>query len=337
MTSRSQKMRRKLMRKRISNALSVCAVIVMVVSAAYIVNAISMHMHSNQVADELRNEYYSPFTAAAENIVEPTVTLEPETNANENSMLVEEQLTPVVIDGFVPVVVPEVKAEPATAFFDQAPVGPTPEPVLQEQFVEMHDRNSDLIGWIRVNETIDYPLVWRDEDNDFYMNHDYDGKVSNSGWIFLDKRNDLYMTDDHLLIYGHNMRLGDMFGDLDLYRELAYVQEHPIIELQSAYEAEPRKYVIVSMFDASMNKSHSTYVKITRFNFDTPEEKTAYIDEMNRRSIFDLPCEVTADDQLVTLVTCSYSYPNGRFLIVARELREDETVEQIGQLFAEMN
>jgi len=334
-TTKNQKMRRKQMRRRISNALSVCAVIVMVVCAAYIINAVCMHIHSNQVADELRSAYQNPFTAAAEDI-EPTVTLAPE---RAGDGLLTEELTPVVVDGFVPVVVPEVKAEQAaqTSYFDQTPAGPTPEPVLQEQFVEMHNRNSDLIGWIRVNETIDYPMVWRDDDNDFYMNHDYDGKASNSGWIFLDKRNDMYMTDDHLLIYGHNMRLGDMFGDLDLYRELSYVKEHPIIELQSAYETEPRKYVIMAMFDASMNKDHSSYIKITRFNFDIPEDKTAYIDEITRRSIFDLPCETTADDQLITLVTCSYSQPNGRFLITARELREDETEEQIMQMFAEMN
>ena len=116
-----------------------------------------------------------------------------------------------------------------------------------------------------------------------------------------------------------------------------YLKEHPLIQLQSAYEAEPRQYVIVSMFDASMNKSHSTYVKITNFNFETPEDKTAYIEEMYRRSIFDLPCETDANDQLITLVTCSYSHPNGRFLIVARELREDETAEQITQMFAELD
>ena len=92
--------------------------------------------------------------------------------------------------------------------------------------------------------------------------------------------------------------------------------------------------MLISLFDASMNKSHSTYVKITHFNFETPEDKQAYIDEMYRRSIFDLPCETDVEDQLITLVTCSYSYPNGRFLVVARELHEDEDPEQIKQMFA---
>ena len=144
------------------------------------------------------------------------------------------------------------------------------------------------------------------------------------------------MTDDHLLIYGHNMRVGTMFGELDRFRELDYLCDHPIIEIQSIYDEEPTKYVIIAIFDASMNKSHSTYIKITRFNFEIPEEKQSYIDSICARSIFDLPCDATADDQLVTLVTCSYSHPNGRLLVVGRELREDETVEQITEMYRDL-
>ena len=323
------RMRRNQMRRRISNVLTVCSVVVLLVCAAYLVNEVTMHVRRAQTADELRTAYRAPFTAAAEDMTDPTATPAPAAEA-EGALPTEEPLTPVVIDGFEPVVAPVADE-----------VIPTPEashePVLQERFVDMFHQNDDLIGWIHVNDTIDYPMVWREGDNDFYMNHDFDGKSSNSGWIFLDKRNEMFMNDDHLLIYGHNMRLGDMFGDLDLYRDLEYVKLNPIIEIQSAWEEEPRQYALISLFDASMNKSHNTYVKITNFNFETPEDKQAYIDEMYRRSIFDLPCKTTADDQLITLVTCSYSHPNGRFLVVARELREDETAEQIAQMFAELN
>lgn len=319
-------MRRKRMRRRISNVLSVCSVLVLLAGAAYFVNEAAVHKQNAQVADDLRSAYRNPFTAAAEDIAQPTVTLAPSDETEETNLLpTEEPLTPVEADGFFVQSVADVQ------------VTSEPEPVLQDQFAELYEANDDLIGWIHVNDTIDYPLVWLDDDNDYYMNHDFYGNVNNSGWIFLDKRNESNMRDDHLLIYGHNMRLGDMFGDLDLYRDLKYVQEHPIIEIQSAWEAEPRKYVLVSLFDASMNESHSTYVKITNFNFETPEDKTAYIAEMDRRSIFDLPCETTADDQLITLVTCSYSHPNGRFLVVARELREDETEEQVVEMFAALN
>lgn len=202
-------------------------------------------------------------------------------------------------------------------------------PVLQPQFEELYAQNNELIGWIKVDDIIDYPIVWRENDNDFYMDHDFFGEYSQAGWIFLDKRNVVEMTDDNMLIYGHNMKNGDMFGELDRYRDLDYFVERPFIEIQNAWEPEARKYVIISMFDASMNKSDSSYIKITHFNFEQPEEKQAFIDRLCKRSIFDIPVETNADDQLIILVTCSYSHNNGRFLVVARELREGETEQQI--------
>ena len=233
-------------------------------------------------------------------------------------MLVEEDLIPVELDD------------------DSFAYTKEDAPVLQEQFYELFERNNDLVGWIYVNSDIDYPIVWLDEDNDFYMNHDYDKNVSDDGWIFLDKRNASDMNDDQLLIYGHNMRAGTMFGELDRYRQLDYVSAHPIIELQSIYDAEPRKYVIISLFDASMNKDHNTYIKITNFNFETPEDKQDYIDAVLSRSLFELPCSATYADQLVTLVTCSYSHPNGRFLVVARQLHDDETADHITSMYSEL-
>ena len=170
-------------------------------------------------------------------------------------------------------------------------------------------------------------------DNSFYMDHDFYGQSSNAGAIFLDVANVPEMSDDSLLLYGHNMKNGAMFGDLDFFREKSYLAKYPIISLQSAWEAEPRQYAIFSLFDASMNKTDPSYIRIRQFNFDTDEEKLAYIQELQSRSIIDVPLEVGAEDQLVMLVTCSYSHDNGRFLMVARQLRDGETAEDIAALY----
>lgn len=303
-TSIQNRRRRKQRLKRIADVLSVCSIIVLTVCTAYLIKEVAQYFRSEKMLNELRAAYYASLatnTAATE--------LNQMAEAPSNVHIYEDPL--LIID---------------------APS----EPVLQPQFTDLYQENNDLVGWLHVSDDIDYPLVWREGDNDFYMSHDFNGKSSNAGWIFLDKRNSKFMDDDNLLIYGHNMRFGDMFGKLNLYRELDYVKENPIIEIQSAWEAKPRKYVIVSLFDASMDKDHDSYVKITNFNFETPEDKQSYIDELYRRSLFELPCETNADDQLVTLVTCSYSQTDGRLLVFARELRDDETPEQITEMFAEL-
>ena len=218
------------------------------------------------------------------------------------------------------------------AAFDMPIAVDTPiERVLQSQFEALYAQNSDLIGWIKMADSVDYPVLYR--DNSFYMDHDFYGQYSQAGSIFLDARNNADMNDSAMLIYGHNMRSGEMFGDLDDYRETAYLCKYPVISLQSAWESEPRKYVLISLFDASMNKSDPSYIKIIRTAFETDEEKQAFIDEMRARSIYDIPLEADANDQLLTLVTCSYSHDNGRFLLFARELRDGETEESILEQF----
>lgn len=202
---------------------------------------------------------------------------------------------------------------------------------LQSAFEELYAQNSDLIGWIKMADSVDYPVLWR--DNSFYMDHDFYGQYSQAGSIFLDARNGVDMNDSAMLIYGHNMRSGEMFGDLDDYRDTKYLKKYPVISLQNAWESEPRKYVLISLFDASMNKSDPSYIRIVRTSFESDAEKEGFIEEMRARSIYDIPVEAGAEDQLLTLVTCSYSHDNGRFLLFARRLRDGETEESIQALF----
>ena len=198
---------------------------------------------------------------------------------------------------------------------------------FQPQFAELYEVNGDLIGWIRMADCVDYPLLWR--DNVFYMDHDFFGNPSQAGAIFLDERSAPDLSDGAMLIYGHNMRAGTMFGELDRYREMDYLVRYPTLELQSAWESKPRTYVLISLFDASMNRDDPSYINIVRMSFADDAEKEVYLEELRNRSMYDIPIDADAGDQLVTLVTCSYSHKNGRFLLVARQLREGETVEDI--------
>lgn len=94
--------------------------------------------------------------------------------------------------------------------------------------------------------------------------------------------------------------------------------------------------MLISLFDASMNKDDSSYIRIVRTAFEDDAEKEAFIAEMRARSMYDIPVDADAGDQLLTLVTCSYSHSNGRFLLFARQLREDETNSGIMEQFQEM-
>ena len=59
-------------------------------------------------------------------------------------------------------------------------------------------------------------------------------------------------------------------------------------------------------------------------DFEDDEAFTAFIEEMRSRSILNLPVDVNADDQLLTLSTCSYEFEEFRTVVVARRVREGE-------------
>ena len=118
--------------------------------------------------------------------------------------------------------------------------------VYRHDFDALNQLNSDCIGWVRIPDTgIDYPVMHTPDEPEKYLNKNYDGYFSYSGVPFLDARCTTYNTN--MIIYGHNMRSGDMFGDLDLYRTHDYLMKNPIFKLHSAWEQEERIYVIFSL------------------------------------------------------------------------------------------
>ena len=101
-----------------------------------------------------------------------------------------------------------------------------PEKEDTKSFEELVKINPDVYGWITLYGTeIDYPLV-QGEDNDKYVNTDYEGNFSLSGALFLDCNNARDMRDTVNIIYGHHMEKDKMFGGLDHYEKQDYFKEH---------------------------------------------------------------------------------------------------------------
>jgi len=209
--------------------------------------------------------------------------------------------------------------------------GDPPEP--NADFAGDYARNGDLVGWLVAGRTINQPVFQL--DNQYYMTHDAWGNKSADGAVFLDEHNQLWPRDVNLIVYGHNMKSDAMFGTLDNYRTLGYLKDHPVITFQTVYDETPVSYVPFAVFDASMLPGSAGYVKIRRIGFGSAEENAAYLEELKSASLFDIPVDVQAGDQLLTLVTCSYSHEDGRFVIVARRVREGETLDGLtGQVVA---
>jgi len=91
---------------------------------------------------------------------------------------------------------------------------------VQEDFLSWYEENPDFVGWLTAGDNIDHPVVQR--DNDYYLHHDYYGNDSEDGILFVNEFNLLWPRDWMVIIHGHHMKSGAMFGRLRLTRIMSF-------------------------------------------------------------------------------------------------------------------
>lgn len=180
-----------------------------------------------------------------------------------------------------------------------------------KSFEELQKINPDIIGWIRVNETnINYPLL-QAEDDDTYMNTDAEGRYSLSGAIFLHCVNKPDFSDFNNIIYGHHMEKHMMFGDVGLFTEKKYFDEHPYGNLFFDGKDHGIEFYALLQADAYNEKIFSVCA-------DTSKTRQAYLQEIEANAIYRRNIKITENDHLVLLTTCTSEMTNGRNILVGK-------------------
>jgi len=180
-----------------------------------------------------------------------------------------------------------------------------------KSFEELQKINPDVIGWIRINDTnINYPLVQTDND-ETYMNTDAEGNYSLSGAIFLHCANKPNFSDFDNIIYGHHMEKHMMFGDIGEFTKEQYFNEHPYGNL--FFDGKNHGIEIYALLQVDAYNE-------TIFNvcLDTPEAKQEYLQEIENNVLYKRDMNITEDDHLVLLTTCTSDMTNGRNILVGR-------------------
>lgn len=172
-------------------------------------------------------------------------------------------------------------------------------PEMEVDFKALREKNPDTVGWLYVGSCgISYPIV-QGEDNDYYMNHTFEGTVNSSGAIIMDYRDDKYLKDWNTFIYGHNMKNGSMFGSLK-----------KLLKDETLYDSDPYIYIYLpgyiyryKIFSYYKDKPDSKMY----WTADTLQEYRQYIRDALSLSVRDLGVETSEENNMVTLVTCSGS------------------------------
>ena len=90
-------------------------------------------------------------------------------------------------------------------------------PDILPEYEKIYSKNKKLIGWIKIDDTlIDYPVM-QTVNNEYYLDHNFNQEKDKNGCIFMDYQCDVIKGCDNIILYGHHMKSGKMFGTLNKY------------------------------------------------------------------------------------------------------------------------
>ncbi len=252
------------------------------------------------------------------------------------------QVTPETGDGTVtaePAVtpLPEHTTQRAEALESETVITPvvgTPRPtatlapmatpqVVRERFAQLVQMNPDTAGWLKVDCLYRINFVVVQGKNSYYMDHDFDGMGNVNGTAFLDEQCSLSRHPENYMIFGHNMKTGDMFGELHQISDRGKLKANFLTHFDTLYE--DADYVPVAAGRASLVPESDRYFPFFVSRFENETDFNHYIEQARSISEIDLPVDVRYGDQLLTLVTCTGD-DTERYIALFRKVRSGEDV-----------
>lgn len=203
---------------------------------------------------------------------------------------------------------------------ESAGVSGQEKPPVLEKYRELSDQYPELFGWLTIPDTrINYPVMQSATEKDYYLHHSYEGRPDDEGALFVDPASVGYPMDDNIVVYGHNMKNGHLFGELKNYSVESYFQNNREILFDTLYETS--HYEVVTVVQTHIkSEAEDGFRYYQFFNYGTQEEFQACVDFIQENQIYDVENKLQYGDKLLMLSTCDYAQDNGRFVVIARKM-----------------
>lgn len=189
-------------------------------------------------------------------------------------------------------------------------------------FEALRENGPDIIGWLSLPDTVlNYPVTQTD-NNEYYLNHLYDGTYNKVGCLFADYENRADFSDRNTIIYGHNMRDGSMFALLNRYDEQSYFDTH-----RQMYLVTPKGGYVMEIFAAFAAKPEESGSETSPWQLSWKDDGayTTWLTAMKERSAVESDVTVTCSDKVLTLSTCTPG-GTGRFLVMGKLVKVDNEI-----------
>ncbi len=196
--------------------------------------------------------------------------------------------------------------------------------VVLPEYEAILAENQDFAGWITIEGTrVDYPVMLTKSDADYYLTRNFNGQNDINGTLFMDARTNLGQRSTNIIIYGHNMKSGEMFGGLKKYLEEDYWSGHKQISFDTIYEK--GTYEIFAVCLAQVQYQNTKGFRYYDFiQADSEEEFQEFLDNIEQLSVFTVTDMPVYGDRLLTLSTCNNYVEDGRLFLVAKECTDAE-------------
>lgn len=177
---------------------------------------------------------------------------------------------------------------------------------LKQKSNQMNLDYSDSIAWLYIpNTNINHPIM-QSNDNQFYVHHAFDGSYLYSGSIFLDCRCEKDFSDKVNMVYGHNMQNGSMLAEILNYTNKDYFNNHQYGWLTT------NEAVYMIEFFSIARVSHTDSI------YEMNISKEQWLKRLKTVSLLDTEFEISEEDALVSLSTCSYEFENARTILTGK-------------------
>ena len=170
--------------------------------------------------------------------------------------------------------------------------------LIDVDFTNLKSINEDTVAWVKVEGTnVNYPVV-KTDNNDYYLDHDYNKNKNSAGWVFMDYRNDPSNYGKNTIIYAHNRKDKTMFGTLKNTLNDSWFNntDNRVIKMSSS-----SNNTLWQIFSIYVIETTNDYI-VT--DFSTDNEFQEFIDLVKGRSVKDFNTTVTPNDKILTLSTC---------------------------------
>lgn len=195
------------------------------------------------------------------------------------------------------------------------------QPELLGKFEELYAENPDFRGWLKIDGMkIDYPVMSREGDNDYYLDKNFAGEKDKNGLLILDYRCDLVSGSQNFIIYGHNMRSGVMFGTLKNYKDKAFCEAHPIIQFDTLYEEAEYK-VVAAMLSEVAYADEDVFRYYDAIDMSTEESFEAFRENISKQALYMTGETLSYGDSCLILSTCDRYKEDGRFVVIAKKIQ----------------